>query len=360
MLSDVEIIDDYPSHFRAHSRRKHRWIRGDWQILRWLFPRVPDSEGNLIKNPLKFVSRWKILDNLRRSVTETATFVLLLASWFFLPGPASYWTAATVTLMLAPRYTQLVFSLLRLENTGDTFSHVKQILGDFVTGQVNVLIFFTFLAHQTLVTMDAIFRTVVRLTVTHRNLLEWETAAQSEMETKKKTPVDVYLDWTPLVTLLIGGLLAEFRPHALLAAAPILVLWLFSKPIARWLDRPLVSGRSEITTADETFLRKVALRTWRFFRAFSTAGDQWLIPDNVQGEAVRDSASHFAHQPWLATEFAVCRLRSGIHHAHALSRRSRQKFSFREIPAELQRALHELVRHENVDSVAAIFCVQRG
>ena len=284
LLSDVEIIDDYPSHFRAHSRRKHRWIRGDWQILRWLFPRVPDSEGNLIKNPLKFVSRWKILDNLRRSVTETATFVLLLASWFFLPGPASYWTAATVALMLTPRYTQLIFSLLRLENTGDTFPHLKQIFGDFVTGQVNVLIFFTFIAHQTLVTLDAIFRTVVRLTVTHRNLLEWETAAQSEMETKKKTPVDVYLDWTPAVTLLIGGLLAKFRPPALLAASPILVLWLFSKPIARWLDRPLVSGRSEITAGDEDFLRRVALKTWCFFRTFSCEEDQWLIPDNVQGQ----------------------------------------------------------------------------
>ena len=284
LLSDVEIIDDYPSHFGAHSRRKHRWIRGDWQILRWLFPRVPDAEGNLIKNPLKFVSRWKILDNLRRSVTEFATFVLLIAGWFFLPGPASYWTAATVALMLTPRYTQLIFSLLRLENTGHTFAHVKQIVGDFITAQVNVLIFFTFLAHQTLVTMDAIFRTVVRLTVTHRNLLEWETAAQSEMETKRKTPVDVYLDWTPIVTLVLGGLLAKFRPHALLAASPILVLWLFSKPIAKWLDRPLVSGRSEITSDDEHFLRRVALKTWRFFRTFSTAEDQWLIPDNVQGQ----------------------------------------------------------------------------
>jgi len=131
---------------------------------------------------------------------------------------------------------------------------VKQILGDFVTGQVNVLIFFTFLAHQTLVTIDAIFRTVVRLTVTHRNLLEWETARAVRDGEQEETPVDVYLDWTPLATLLIGGLLAEFRPHALLAAAPILLLWLFSKPIARWLDRPLVSGRSEITAADETFL----------------------------------------------------------------------------------------------------------
>jgi len=283
LLSDVEIIDDYPSHFRAHSRRKHRWIRGDWQILRWLLPRVPDGEGNLIKNPLKFVARWKILDNLRRSVTEFATFVLLLASWFFLPAPASYWTAATVALVLIPRYTQLIFSLLRLEETGDTFAHVKQIFGDFTAGQVNVLIFFTFLAHQTLVTMDAIFRTVVRLTITRRNLLEWETAAQSEMETKRKTPVDVYLDWTPAVTLIIGGLLAAFRPHALLAASPILALWLFSKPIARWLDRPLASGRSEITADDENFLRKVALKTWRYFRTFSSPEDQWLIPDNVQG-----------------------------------------------------------------------------
>jgi len=284
LLSDVEIIDDYPSHFRAHSRRKHRWIRGDWQILRWLLPRVPDAEGNLIKNPLKFVARWKILDNLRRSVTEFATFVLLLASWFFLPGPASYWTAATVALLLIPRYTQLVFSLLRLENTGDKFSHVKQILGDFTAGQVNVLIFFTFLAHQTLVTIDAIFRTVVRLTITRRNLLEWETAAQSEMESKRKTPVDVYLDWTPAVTLIIGGLLAAFRPHALLAASPILALWLFSKPIARWLDRPLASGRSKITADDENFLRKVALKTWRYFRTFSAEEDQFLIPDNVQGQ----------------------------------------------------------------------------
>ena len=283
LLSDVEIIDDYPSHFGAHSRRKHRWIRGDWQILRWLLPRVPDAEGNLIKNPLKFVARWKILDNLRRSVTEFATFVLLLASWFFLPAPASYWTAATVALVLIPRYTQFLFSLARLGKTSDTFAHVKQIFGDFTAGQVNVLIFFTFLAHQTLVTMDAIFRTVVRLTITRRNLLEWETAAQSEMETKRKTPVDVYLDWTPVVTLIIGGLLAAVRPHAVLAASPILVLWLFSKPIARWLDRPLASGRSEISTDDENFLRKIALKTWRYFRTFSTQEDQFLIPDNVQG-----------------------------------------------------------------------------
>src|ERR1700674_2464153 len=132
LVSDVEIIDDYPSHFSAHSRRKHRWIRGDWQILRWLFPRVPDAHGNRIKNPLSAVSRWKILDNLRRSVIESAMFVLLFASWFFLPGSADYWTSATVALMLIPRYMQLILSLVRIAQPGDRFAQLKQTADDFI------------------------------------------------------------------------------------------------------------------------------------------------------------------------------------------------------------------------------------
>ena len=283
LVTDIEIIDDYPSHFGAHSRRKHRWIRGDWQILSWLFSEVPDASGKSVKNPLNFVSRWKILDNLRRSITESATFILLLASWFFLPGPPEYWTAATVALLLLPRYTQFFLSIARMEISSHTFAHLKQILEDFIAGQVNVLIFFTFLAHQTLVTLDAVFRTVVRLAITRRNLLEWETAAQSEMEAKRKTPVDIYLEWTPVVALLLAALLALFRPAALLPASPILFLWLSSRLIARWLDRPPAAARAKITAKDEKFLRLVALRTWSFFRRFSSAEENWLIPDNIQG-----------------------------------------------------------------------------
>ena len=109
LVSELELIDDYPSHFSAYSRRKHRWIRGDWQILKWLFPRVPNAEGQRVANPLNALSRWKILDNLRRSVIEAATFVLLLASWFFLPGSAAVWTIATVA---APDSTLYAADLL--------------------------------------------------------------------------------------------------------------------------------------------------------------------------------------------------------------------------------------------------------
>jgi cyclic beta-1,2-glucan glucanotransferase len=284
LVSDVEIIDDYPSHFSAHSRRKHRWIRGDWQILRWLLPRVRDAQGRLVQNPLDVVSRWKILDNLRRSVIESATFVLLLAAWFYLPGSPGNWTAATVALMLIPSYVQLVLSLSRLWRSEDRTGLLRQSFSDFTSGQITVLITLTFLAHQTLTTLDAIFRTVFRLTVSKRHLLEWETAAQSEMDAKQRTPVDVYLDWTPVVGGILALVICFFRPAALLASLPILTLWILSKPAASWLDRPLHGMRNDIGPSEEEFLRLAALRTWRYFREMFRPESNWLIPDNVYEE----------------------------------------------------------------------------
>src|SRR5579883_1768929 len=283
LVSDIEVIDDYPSHFSAYSRRKHRWVRGDWQILRWLLGRVPDYYGNLVPNPLSFISRWKILDNLRRSVIEAATFVLLLASSFYLPY-AAYWTFATVALLLIPSYVRLLLSFSRARNSDDPRTVFRQITHDFVSGQIDVLIFLAFLAHQTLVTLDAVSRTVFRLTITRRNLLEWETAAQSELERKRKTPVDIYLDCTPILAIAIGAVLAGFRPDAFPAALPVLLLWLFSKPAARWLDHPLRTERSTLTPAGEQFLRASAIRTWRYFHPLAGPENNFLIPDNLYEE----------------------------------------------------------------------------
>jgi cyclic beta-1,2-glucan synthetase len=284
LVTEVEIIDDYPSHFSAHSRRKHRWVRGDWQILRWLFPRVPDASNAVVKNPLSFLSRWKILDNLRRSVIEAATFILFLACWFVLPGSPARWTIAALALLLIPSYVQGVLALLKQWDSTQKLAGVWQVMDDFVTSQINVLVFLAFLPHQTLVTLDAIIRTVFRLTISRRKLLEWETAAQSEVENKRTTPVDVYLQLTPLLSIVIAAALYYFRPTALPVAAPILLLWFFSKPAAKWLDRPVRPARSEIKDKDEAYARKVALKTWRFFREFSNEEHNWLIPDNIQGE----------------------------------------------------------------------------
>ncbi len=282
LLSDVEVVDDYPSHFSAYSRRKHRWVRGDWQIMRWLLPRVPNASGKVVPNPLGLVSRWKILDNLRRSVIEIAIFVLLLAGWFFLPGSPRQWTQTVLVLLLLPTYVELLLAILRLPCTEEPLHLIGQAVEDFIAGQVNVLLLLIFLAYQALVTLDAVVRTLVRLTVTHRKLLEWETALQSELQAGRRTPVDVYLDCTPYLSLALGCALAAWRPYALPAALPVLALWACAKPLSLRLNRPLRLSRGAIRPQDNIFLRKMALRTWRYFRTFRTEQDHWLVPDHVQ------------------------------------------------------------------------------
>jgi hypothetical protein len=282
LVSDIEVIDDYPSHFSAYSRRKHRWVRGDWQIIRWLLPRVPDYSGRKVKNPISAISKWKILDNLRRSLVEPATFVLLLAGWFFLPGGPAHWTLAVLALLLIPAYLRLILALLNLPRAEYVPGFLSETAEAFVADQVNVFMLLAFLAHQVLVTLDAIVRTVVRLAITRRRLLEWETAAEAEAGSDRRTPVDLYLELTPLLSAAIAALLLALRPSALPLAAPILVVWACSGLLSRWLNRPLRPGRSEITGADEEFLRMAALQTWCFFRSFSNEAAHWLIPDNVE------------------------------------------------------------------------------
>ena len=282
LVSDVELVDDYPSHFSAYSRRKHRWVRGDWQIMRWLLPRVPDHSGHRVPNPISIISKWKILDNLRRSLVEPATFVLLLAGWFFLPAGPAHWTLAVLALLLIPAYLRLMLALANLPRAGYLPGFLSDTAEGFVTDQVNVFLLLAFLAHQVLVTLDAIVRTVVRLTITRRRLLEWETAAEAEAGADRRTPVDLYLEMTPLVSTVIASFMIVLRPSALPIAAPILVVWACAGLLSRWLNRPLRPGTREITRDDEEFLRTTALRTWRFFRSFSNEKSHWLIPDTVQ------------------------------------------------------------------------------
>src|ERR1700737_2376693 len=140
LVSDVEVVDDYPSHMSAYSRRKHRWVRGDWQIIFWLLPRVPNFFGQMEHNPLSIISRWKILDNLRRSMTEIATFVMLLSGWFFFPGKALYWTLATLAVVALPSYSPLVLTIARGKRALLTGAFWKNLGTDFAISQANLFI----------------------------------------------------------------------------------------------------------------------------------------------------------------------------------------------------------------------------
>jgi hypothetical protein len=285
LASDVEVIDDYPSHYSAYNRRKHRWLRGDWQIVRWIFNRVPDESRRLVENPISLVSRWKIVDNLRRSLVEPATFALLVAGWFWLPGGPRFWTLVTLALLFLPIYFRLVFATIRAIARQNRVTF-REALIDFATSHVSILLNIAFLAHQAVVALDAIIRTVVRSTVTHSRLLEWETATEAELGIRKRTPVDVYLNWVPVLAVVIGlGLL--LHPEAAPYALPFVIAWCCSKPLASWLNRSPHAEDLLLASKDRLFLRDTALRTWRYFAEFSNASNHWLIPDNVQEEPYR-------------------------------------------------------------------------
>ncbi|MBV9300570.1 MAG: glycosyl transferase [Acidobacteriaceae bacterium] len=280
LASDIEVIDDYPSHYSAYNRRRHRWLRGDWQILRWIANRVPNEMGKLVANPISLVSRWKIVDNLRRSLIEPATFLLLIAGWFILPGGPRFWTLVTVGLLFLPIYLRLIFSLLRSVWKQDR-TVAREAVANFLTSHVSILLNIAFLAHQTLVSLDAIVRTIVRNTITHSRLLEWETATEAELGLTKRTAVDVYLDWTPLLVIGVGLLLLK-RPGAAGYALPFIVAWCSSKLISVWINRSPHAEGEQLSEKDRRFLQEVAQRTWRYFAEFSNEKNHWLIPDNVQ------------------------------------------------------------------------------
>lgn len=286
LVSDIEVVDDYPSHYSAFSRRQHRWMRGDWQVIRWLLPLVPDFQSHLVPNPMSLVSRWKILDNLRRTLIQPATLVLLLAGWFWLPGPPFYWTVATILMLLIPVYSPMLFLPLRMRKIPSPAA-MRQSIEDLYKEHLGVFLQLAFLVQQSLAALDAIIRTIVRTSFTKRKLLEWETAAQAESTDRKKAPVDLYLELTPLISLGLLALLVRFAPQSLAEAAPVLFLWAVSPLVSRWLNRPPAERDQLLSRQEMEVLRGMTLRTWRYFREFSTAENHYLIPDNVQEEGTR-------------------------------------------------------------------------
>jgi cyclic beta-1,2-glucan synthetase len=290
-VTDAELIDDYPSHYSAYSRRKHRWVRGDWQIAQWMFSHVPDESGRLGQNPISYVSRWKIFDNLRRSLLDPALLILFVAGWLGLPGGPLYWTLATLLVLFFPTFVQLAFAVGR-----EFWSERKQSMGEvfagFGHGALVTLLNLIFLPHQMMFTLDAIIRSLVRVFVTGRRLLEWETAAQAESKSRRRTPVDRYLALSPLVAIGLAVLIYFAAPqkNAINIAAPILLLWALASTVTSWLNKPPQEQNQRLSPGDKNYLMAHALRIWRYFHQFGAERHNFLIPDNVEEEGLFEAA----------------------------------------------------------------------
>ncbi|HVS16357.1 MAG TPA: glucoamylase family protein, partial [Thermoanaerobaculia bacterium] len=286
LVSDVELVDDYPGNVLAHDRRQHRWVRGDWQILRWLFPWVPDRAGGRRRNRLPLISRWKILDNLRRSLVPPVTLALLVAAWTLLPGNPAVWTALVIAALAFPVYPLLLELLAGPDRHQPWRVFLHSVGDDLAVALARVGLQLVFLASQAWQMVHAITVTLVRL-VTRRRLLEWETAAASAARSAHRggggpRPFLLGMAASPLLAAATLLLIAVTRPAALPIASPVLALWFLAPLLAYLLSRPVPPRRLELDAESRRYLEDVARATWGYFATFVGEADHGLPPDNFQ------------------------------------------------------------------------------
>ncbi|HEX7485533.1 MAG TPA: DUF3131 domain-containing protein, partial [Vicinamibacterales bacterium] len=283
LVTDVEVVDDYPASVLAHARRQHRWVRGDWQILWWLFPFVPSRSG-VRRNRLPLISRWKILDNLRRSLVPPATLVLLLLGWTCLPGSPVVWTAAGLAGLAFP-FLSCTLELFAGPSAEQSWAVFLRAAGeDLKSAAARAGLQLAFMANEASERAHAIGITLFRVAITHHRLLEWETTAASSARVGRVQWRTFLNGMVASPTLAIAGLVlvALTRRSSLPVAIPILGLWCAAPWIAFGLSRPMSRSRAPLTPADGAYLRLIARKTWKYFETFVSAEDHGLPPDNVQ------------------------------------------------------------------------------
>ena len=317
LLSDVMLFEQYPARYDADVARRHRWIRGDWQLASWLLPSVPaadpfDAAGkrrtwsSRLRNPLSALSRWKLFDNLRRSVVPAILVALLITGWLLLSRPV-WWTVVLVAIVLFTAVSTSLLDLLRKPEDVLLRQHLRSAVRTAGRHLAHVFLTLTFLPHEAFFSLDAIIRTNWRLLVSHRLLLEWKASGQSRPDLAAAedgvagVPMDGATDrastgmlasqlrgmwFSPALAVVVAALLAVLHPHALISAAPLLLLWLLSPTVAWWISKPAQREMAALNDSQRDYLQRLSRKTWSFFETYVGPEDNWLPPDNVQEHPV--------------------------------------------------------------------------
>jgi cyclic beta-1,2-glucan synthetase len=281
LASDIVLYESFPSRYEAFARRWHRWVRGDWQLVPWLGREVPGAEGVRLPNRLSTLGRWQILDNLRRSLIPASLIALLAAGWLILPGSAWFWSALAVASPVAYPFADLLTGLARGRRHGALRGGLRR-LGEHAGRWLLDLVF---LPQDAALSLDAALRTLWRVTVSGKHLLQWTSAAHvaAHLEGRASRAQVWGRLWVgPASAALLGAGLALLNPAALVPASPLLLLWLASPEVALFTGRRSRIGPEALDDPARAFLRGLARRTWLFFETFAGPDDHWLPPDNYQ------------------------------------------------------------------------------
>jgi cellobiose phosphorylase len=280
LVSDAQLYESYPPRYSDDVSRRHRWIRGDWQLAGWLRARVPAGGGRREPNPLPPLARWKLFDNLRRSLVAPALTALLLVCWTLLAAPA-FWSAAVLSVFFLPAMIGSAVALLDKPHDVLWRQHTANWTAGARIGFGHAVLGTVFLPHEAWYSLDAIVRTGWRLLVSKRRLLQWRASAMSRSSTDMET------NWrnmwfSPALAVGAAVLLTFSNPFALFAAAPLLLLWFLAPAVAWWVSLPVAHAAPALAEGDKRFLHALARKTWRFFEDFVGPGENWLPPDNMQ------------------------------------------------------------------------------
>jgi cyclic beta-1,2-glucan synthetase len=284
LASDIEVVEEFPSRYVVAAARQHRWVRGDWQLLPWIFGFSHKTQDGTRGTKLPLMGRWKLLDNLRRSLSAPAALLALLIGWLQHMRVAEIWTAYIILTIALPPLLPALTGILPHRVGISLRNHFRALAGDLVLGLMQSAFLIIFLAHQAWMMVDAVGRTLFRVFIHRRRLLEWVTAAQlsDDLQFDRRSlfvQIAASVVFAALVAIAIA--FADHRSWAI--AAPFGLLWILSPLIARWASRPPPeAGHLAVTHADAHALRLIARRTWRYFERFVSVEDNRLPPDNFQ------------------------------------------------------------------------------
>lgn len=284
LVTDVLLLEDYPSVLTADESRRHRWIRGDWQIYHWLGPRVPAAGGKRMPNTISGLSRWKIFDNLRRSLVPVAAVALLVMGWIFWPQTAALeMTILVVATMGIPFLLQPVMDLARVPRDLPLLAHLRNS-GEAACRQLlQWLITLVFAAYDAHVSASAIGVTLWRLLVSRKKLLEWRTASDVQRTSRTDFASFWVTMWTsPTLAIAVGIGIWLIAPASIVSAWPLLLMWFLAPSVAWFVSRPIHRRVQVLNPPDVMQLHLLSRRTWRYFETFVGPEHNWLPPDNFQ------------------------------------------------------------------------------
>ena len=277
LLSNVQLFEKYPTTYRADMKMRLRWIRGDWQIFSWMLPWVTGIDKHLHKNALSALSRWKIFDNIRRSLVPIALTLLLLIAWLFLPS-VLFWTIAVSGIIVFPIFITSLWDTLRKPKDVVLIYHIINSLQNLK--EITIKTFFSLicLPYEAYSNFRAIIRTLWRMCVTKKNLLQWNPSSHFKRANPSSLRISYTTMWIePVLVIVAFTFLAMYSPDKLWVALPVLLAWLIAPFVTWFASKPLEKQVTILTNDQNIFLQKLARKTWSFFEHFVVAEENWLL-----------------------------------------------------------------------------------